>query len=69
MTDVRVYAKLAHFTRRGTQNDSWGLSQGLAGSQGICCRRGLANRGTGEEYPVTVVITPKVRLREIFRAK
>lgn len=47
---------------RGAEDDPWGLSQGLAGSQAIICRRGFANRPNySEEMPVTVVIMPKVR--------
>lgn len=46
---------------RGTQDDPWGVSQGLAGRQAISCRRGLANRlSSNEELPVTVVAMPKV---------
>lgn len=46
---------------RGTQDDPWGVSQGLAGREAISCRRGLANRpSSNEELPVTVVVMPKV---------
>ena len=47
---------------RGAEDDPWGLSQGLAGSHAIICRRGFANRpNCSEEVPVTVVVMPKVR--------
>lgn len=41
------------------EDDKWGVSQGLAGSQGIYCRRGIATRNN-EEISVTVVVMPKV---------
>ncbi|CAN0135364.1 unnamed protein product [Pylaiella littoralis] len=44
-----------------SEDDPWGVSQGLAGSQAIICRRGFANRpNRSEDIPVTVVVMPKV---------
>lgn len=46
---------------RGTEGDTWGVAQGLVGSSGVSCRRGFANRGNVDgEFPVTVVVMPKV---------
>lgn len=48
-------------TSRGAEDDEWGLSQGLAGDQGIFCRRGFAKRSNDqEETPITVLVMPKV---------
>lgn len=50
-----------HPTSRGAEDDVWGLSQGLAGTQGIFCRRGFAKRtNEHEETPMTVLVMPKV---------
>lgn len=40
----------------------WNLCQYLAGIQGIYCRSGMASRETGEEFPVAVLVMPKVCL-------
>lgn len=49
------------YTVRLSEDDPWGVSQGLAGSQAIICRRGFANRpNRSEDIPVTVVVMPKV---------
>lgn len=50
-----------YFIRRGAEDDVWGVSQGLAGTQGILCRRGFAKRtNEHEETPMTVLVMPKV---------
>lgn len=54
-----------HPTSRGAEDDVWGLSQGLAGTQGIFCRRGFAKRpNEHEETPMTVLVMPKVGASE-----